>query len=259
MKANGAQRSGVFNAAKRYAHEARVQERVAEKLATLLPEVPDARRVVELGAGTGFLTRSLLARYPAAKLAACDPSPKMLAELERTLGRDARLTVSCCEAERFVFPEEIDIIASSSALQWVESLPTLFRQVRDSLASSGSFAFTLMTHGTLGMLRRTRNELFPELVPARELPSESDVLSALEVAGLHISKSERFVEREEHASPAELLEHLRRIGLNGGTLCRGSRLLRRGELERLRKELERHLDGRAAVAEYCVLTVTGGR
>ncbi len=64
-------------------------------------EVDRANVVVELGAGTGVITRQILARIPLhSKLIAIEINPDFARTLERTHGRDSRFNLYLGSAER---------------------------------------------------------------------------------------------------------------------------------------------------------------
>lgn len=101
------------------------------------------RRILELGAGTGTLTRLLLERFPEAHVTAVDGSVEMLAKASdklRTFAGRARL-------EHAVFERILnegagdgyDLIVSSFALHHMrhEDLPRFFVRLHDSLSPRG--------------------------------------------------------------------------------------------------------------------------
>jgi SAM-dependent methyltransferase len=100
-----------------------------------------ARRVLDLGAGTGKLTRQLLAR--GLDVVAVDPSPNMLAELSRAApGADTRIGT----AEHIGLPDDdVDVVLASSAFHWF-TRP----------AADVEIARVLKPGGTVGLLWNNR-------------------------------------------------------------------------------------------------------
>jgi SAM-dependent methyltransferase len=83
----------------------------------LLPD--GARHVVDLGAGTGKLTASLLDR--GLKVTAVEPSPNMLAELQRELGGRPGLRALSGSAEQVPLPDgAADAVLCAQAWHWVD-------------------------------------------------------------------------------------------------------------------------------------------
>jgi SAM-dependent methyltransferase len=100
----------------------------------------DARDVVELGAGTGLLTRKLLARVR--NVVAVEPDPRMREVLsQRTAGADVRAG----QAEQIAMPDSsADAVIASSAWHWVDeqrAVPEVARILRP-----GGF-FSLLWNG----------------------------------------------------------------------------------------------------------------
>jgi tRNA (cmo5U34)-methyltransferase len=101
------------------------------------------RRILELGAGTGTLTRLLLERFPEASVTALDGSAEMLEKAADKL----RPFAGRVSLERAVFERVLeegaggpfDLIVSSFALHHMrhEDLPRFFARLHDSLAPSG--------------------------------------------------------------------------------------------------------------------------
>ena len=76
--------------------------------------------VLELGAGTGFLTRRILQEFQKVPITAVDLSDSMLDELKKTLSVRDRERVFPCVADMDEFEDnkKYSLICSSFALQW---------------------------------------------------------------------------------------------------------------------------------------------
>jgi SAM-dependent methyltransferase len=107
----------------------------------LLPE--DAHRVLDLGAGTGKLTRELAGR--GLEVTAVDPSTGMLAELRRALP-DVRAHIGT--AERIPLPDDaVDVVLVAQAWHWV-----------DPARAVPEVARILSPGGRLGLIWNLRDE-----------------------------------------------------------------------------------------------------
>lgn len=101
------------------------------------------RRILELGAGTGTLTRLLLERFPEAEVKAVDGSAEMLekaAEKLRAFG--GRVTLERAAFETLLHEgadDTYDLIVSSFALHHMrhQDVPRFFRRLRESLSPGG--------------------------------------------------------------------------------------------------------------------------
>lgn len=163
-----------------------------EALDWLLP--PDAQTVLDLGAGTGKLTRSLVAR--GLGTLAVDPSEPMLAELRRTAPEvDAR--VGTGEAIP-VADGSVDVVLVAQAWHWVDpalALPEVHRVLRPG--------------GSLGLVWNMRDNRTPWVAELSTIITGPDWLQA--VADVELSDRFAPVERAEfswthHLSRADLLD-----------------------------------------------------
>lgn len=105
----------------------------------LLARIPDiaARRVVDLGCGTGNLTALLARRWPDANVAGIDSSEDMI---ERARRDHPGLNWTIGSIESWNPETRFDVVFSNAALHWVDGHETLFRRLRSFLADDGVLA-----------------------------------------------------------------------------------------------------------------------
>ncbi|WP_270407868.1 methyltransferase domain-containing protein [Brachybacterium paraconglomeratum] len=94
------------------------------------------RRVVDLGAGPGTLTRLLAERWPEAEVLAVDSSAEMLARAAEIPG----LTAVHADLRTWEPPGEVDVLVSNAALQWVDGHLELLSRLAGMLAPGGRLA-----------------------------------------------------------------------------------------------------------------------
>ncbi|MFG0256972.1 MAG: class I SAM-dependent methyltransferase [Phycisphaerales bacterium JB043] len=114
-------------------------EPMLEALVAYLPT--NARKVLELGCGTGNLTLRILDRYPDARVTSVDVSEEMLAltrERVSERGWESRWDAARSAFEELDIPDaSFDLIVSSISLHHVEDKPVLFERVRRWLREGG--------------------------------------------------------------------------------------------------------------------------
>lgn len=135
-------------AARRYDELARHQAIAAQHLAERLPADADPRHLLELGCGTGLLTRHLVARCPAAKLTAVDLAPSMLLACRARCLRPTDVAVEA-DAETYWPPDPVDAAVSSCAIQWFDDPERWIAATHARLAPGGWLAVVFPIEGTL--------------------------------------------------------------------------------------------------------------
>jgi len=113
-------------------------EPYARDLARRLP--PEATRVLEIAAGTGRVTRQLLARLPAtAELAVTDLNEPMLDEARRRIGNDSRATWRTADAQELPFGDAaFDAVVCAFGLMFVPDKARAMREMRRVLRPGGA-------------------------------------------------------------------------------------------------------------------------
>jgi malonyl-CoA O-methyltransferase len=131
--------------------QARVAAELLERLAVFAFE---PRVVLDLGAGTGRVTRELKRRYRRALVIALDLAPGMLREARRHQQWWRRFERVCGDALRLPLADaSVDVVFSSLMLQWCEPLDTALAECRRVLKPEGFFAFSTFGPDTLQELR----------------------------------------------------------------------------------------------------------
>jgi trans-aconitate 2-methyltransferase len=204
-------------------------------------------RVVDLGSGTGELTRALHDRLRGANTVGLERSPAMLQASQRFAAHG--LSFERADIAEFRADGTYDLVFSNAALQWVSDHPGLFAHLTHALAPTGQLA-----------VQMPANSDHPSQTVAAALAREAPFADALG----------NFVQESPVLAPERYAELLYRLGFEkqhvrlqvyGHTLAsgadvvewvRGTSLLPYQErlnaplfeafLERYRSELSVHVD-----------------
>lgn len=198
-------------AAHTYDDKADVQREVAERLAARLPalDLPALPRILEIGCGTGFLSRSL-AGMKSAELVITDISEPMVARCRKALGAaaaHARFAVMDGEEPRDLADGGFDLICSSMAFQWFNDLPGSLERLSRLLAPGGYLVFATLAadsfhewthaHADLNMTPGVR--AYPTIdVLSRMLPKGGEGKVAEEHSVRHYSDGHAFLAHLKH-------------------------------------------------------------
>ncbi len=238
-----------FDAAAATYHEAStIQQSVAFRLASIVGEVHNAPgAVLEIGCGTGHLTRELLNRLPNAMIDATDASPEMLRiASERLVADSDRVDFRTLTAGTERLEGHFDLIVSSMTLQWIDTLPALLTdltthasQVAFSVPIIGSFYEWTEAHRRAGFASGTRMLL-----------TESHLKAAISVcaAGLEL-----FEIHDHHVDFPNAIDFVRSLRATGTTTPRDGH--RPVNLRRVLAELPEGITANYRVA-YVVLDST---
>ena len=147
--------SDAFGAAAgRYDDHAGPQRQAAALVADLaFRQMPGgAGRILEIGCGTGLLTRDVQARWPGAEMVVTDLSPGMLAKAASNGLVAGRFMTMDGEAPLFDGPW-FDLILSSLAFQWFDDLAGAIGRLVALLRPGGSLIFSTMGQGSFARWR----------------------------------------------------------------------------------------------------------
>jgi malonyl-CoA O-methyltransferase len=152
-------RAAFAAAARHYDSAAILQREVADRLIERLDPIRlQPRRILELGSGTGYLSRHLAQRYPAADRLAIDFALPMLQQGRARQGWRDRLRrrqyYICADMEALPFAAaSFDLIISNLTLQWSRDLQPLLADLRRLLRREGLLLFSTLGPDTLKELR----------------------------------------------------------------------------------------------------------
>jgi malonyl-ACP O-methyltransferase BioC len=193
-----------------YDENAVVQKRVSARLIDLLQTCKNLHfaRVLEVGCCTGILTKKLCNRYPVGILYLNDLVPE-LCELagrriaEETLSPPLLLPG---DIEETVLPDNLDLIVSSSTLQWLRNFPEIFSRFAEALRDGGYLVFSFFGDGTLLEMRELtgRGLCYPGL----------DQFHAILEPQFTVLTTESWHDELLFSDPRAVLRHLQATGVS---------------------------------------------
>lgn len=191
-----------------YDREATIQRDIAGKLATALEaHAPSlcVSQAMEIGIGTGFLTRLLTQRYPQAEWwfndlvpAAFDWIPKGLRHTHNLIG----------DAETLPFPPALNLLASASALQWFDAPANFIRKSYKALKEGGVLAVSVFGE-------KNFTELNKLIGTGLLYPTLQQWQTWIRQAGFRILTTSEWLCQPTFSNARNLLSHLRNTGVNG--------------------------------------------
>lgn len=194
------------NSLREYNSLAQVQRNIAEKLCELIPR-GEYRLGLEIGAGSGFLTRPLVETYARTRWVAND------------ITAQSRPFLPTCvdfvegDGEQIPIPDGVDLIATASTIQWFDDVPRFLGRAYSELARGGVLAFS-----TFG------EDNFCEIPQAGlEYMTMQELSDAARDVGFEIVLARQWHESLVFETPLEVLHHIKATGVNAVKAHRWSR------------------------------------
>lgn len=219
-------------AAETYDRHARPQQALAQSVVSMLPEMyPE--QILELGGGTGQLTRLVAERFPDVPVAAIDVAEKMVEHSRNAFSKYPHINWIVADAQTFRGSAPYPLIVSSSALHWVGDLKAACENIFECLEPGGTFALGMMLRGTLKELHALRAEIAPEKTPVITLPTYEETKACLQSAGFQLERRMHSEEEIIYADAKTFLKAIHEQGVTGGKVSSGNAPLSRSEISQL--------------------------
>lgn len=188
-----------------YTEHAIVQKQICQHLMQLmldfLPTCHQAR-VFEIGCGSGNLSHLLLQNLQMDHLILND----LYAEVARHFPQLQQIEWRIGDIEQLEFPKQLNVVTSSSALQWMTDLQAIFTKVAHALVQDGFFCFSIFGQQNLKEIKTlTGQGLEYHSMPELE---QSLIQSGFEV--LHLSEQLTTL---YFTHPKQVLQHLKATGV----------------------------------------------
>jgi len=153
-----------FNrAASTYSHHSEIQLITAQQLVQCSP-LTSPQHVLDIGAGTGILTKKLAKKYPNSNIHAIDISENMLQELTRFNMQN--IHTKCMDYLDYFPVVKFDLIVSNAVLHWMD-IEKAIQKISTELSKNGETLLTIFGS-------KSSNEL-SELLP--RINRKNDIVS----------------------------------------------------------------------------------
>ncbi|HIE40910.1 MAG TPA: malonyl-ACP O-methyltransferase BioC [Thiomicrorhabdus sp.] len=214
------------HAAPSYEEAAVLQKVIAERMDERLELTTlKTQTILDVGAGTGFLTEKLIARYPHANLFAIDLSLSMLQQAHPRL-QTARFpwlgtnilcktAATAINADAYQLPfanQSVDLITSNLMLQWCDDLDAVFQEFRRVMRPEGLLMFSTFGPDTLKELRHAWKTADPEQEHVNQFIDMHDIGDALIRNGFGQPVMDIELFTLTYDQPINVLKDLKAIG-----------------------------------------------
>ncbi len=219
-------------AANSYDGAAVLQLEIAKRMGDRLDYIKQQpKRVLDVGCGTGFITKDLLQRYPKAEVIALDLAHSM-ARKSREQGSWLRKPKAvCADAEFLPLKEDsIDFVISSLMLQWSNDLNKAFTGFHHVLAPNGLLLFSTFGPETLREIRESWSEV-DDRAHTSNFADMHEIGDALLQAGFQDPVTDMEMITMTYANVRQLMRDIKQIGASNTDSNRSKGLMGKAKLK----------------------------
>lgn len=224
---------------------------------TLLEKYPLQRAagmVLDVGCGTGFLTRHLAVDRARQSLVALDIALPML-QFSRQKNADLPAHYICADAEKMPFAARcVQQIYSNLALQWCQDLSAVFSDFKRMLNGGGQLVFATFGPDTLRELKAAWAAV-DEFAHVNEFYAPDQIIGFLREAGFKAISSDAVIYRSSYPSVMALMRELKGIGAHNVNLARNRKPTTRQQLQRMIGRYEQHMADSGVIASYEIIFI----
>jgi len=138
-----------------YDWAALIQRETAEKLINFTPDTAPTK-ILEIGCGTGFLTKLLVQKYPDSQITATDISGKMI---EKCKSKLPFIHFEKTDGETYEPTTKYDLIISNMTVQWFDNPVTGIDRLKEFLNPNGSLLFSTLGDKSFYQWREILNDM----------------------------------------------------------------------------------------------------
>lgn len=190
---------------KSYNQNAIVQDMMASKMLIELHKIsPEFENILELGTGTGLLTKKIAANIKFENYYANDLVDKSKTYVQRMI---PNAQFFCGNALKIKIPKKADLIVSNAMFQWFENLEKAISIIKLSLNKNGILAFSTFSPENYKEIKELTGLTL-------QYKTQNEIEEILKKQGFDILYSEKFYEEIKFKSPLELLAHMKNTGVN---------------------------------------------
>lgn len=188
-----------------YTEHAIAQKQICQHLMQLmLDHLPTQHqaRVLEIGCGSGNLSHLLLQNLQIDRLILND----LYAEVQQHFSQQQQLEWRIGDIEQLEFPTQLNLVTSSSALQWMTDLQAVFTKVAYALVQQGFFCFSIFGQQNLKEIKALTGQ-------GLEYHTLSELQQVLTQTGFNLLHLNEQIKTLHFSHPKQVLQHLKATGV----------------------------------------------
>lgn len=204
--------------AKTYDQYAIVQKHMGDFLINQLKDT-QPKSILEIGSGTGYVTKKLSETFPNADILAVDIAEGMIKVAQASIEKD-HVTFICEDIESYDLTDTYDLIISNATFQWFNTPLETLNKLKSCLNSNGQLIFSTFGNETFKELHATYSKLQDNCVssvqPGQSFMTEKAMYNMLHKVFNHVSVTSEFY-TEYFDSCLDFFQSIKKIGANNAS------------------------------------------
>ncbi len=189
-----------------YDENAKIQKQMAEKLVSLLSGKSDFKNILEIGCGTGLLTKIVSQKCDFEKYIAND----IVADCGNYISKinpDIKFIEGDIEKLLVETDKKFDLIISNASIQWIEDFEGFIKKLISKLKTDGILLFSIFGNENF-------REIFYVLGKTLKYYSKNELIEMFKDFETTIEEEVRIM---AFKSPKDVLKHIQSTGVNAIT------------------------------------------
>ncbi len=208
-------RQAFTDAAYQYDVLTDLHKEIGRELAAKVIKIESVDSILDIGMGTGFITKKLKFYFPESLIVGLDFAEGMI---NKAREGETDLTIVQADAGQLPFKDNsFDVIVSNLAFQWVDDLEKAFGLCRQSLKNDGTFLMTMFgfkTFDELFVSLAESSKLKDKTLKIHRLPMQDEVAEAMRHAGFNDIKVDYERIKVRFTDMMSLIKWIKSIGAN---------------------------------------------
>jgi malonyl-CoA O-methyltransferase len=207
-------RQAFSDAAIQYDVLTSLHKEIGRELMRKINTLEDAKRILDIGMGTGWLTNKLKFYFPDAMVIGMDFALGMIESAKKE--NEEGVHIVQADAANLPFKDDaFDVIISNLAFQWITDLAKVFVLCQRSLSREGRLVLTMFGYNTFQELfLALGKESGIDKAQFRRLADRESVEAALKESGFNKIKVEEEFIKVHFPMMLDLLKWIKDIGAN---------------------------------------------
>lgn len=249
-------RLSFASAADSYDGLATLQRQVGQDLLALFDVNFTNNIVMDIGCGTGFLTKELMLASSVRKMYALDIAYSMLEATRIKLEHLETVHYICADAELIPLQKQaVDKIVSNLALQWCQNLTQVFEGFNHALKPGGQLVFSTFGPATLQELKQAWSEV-DDYTHVNEFYTVDELTVFLQQAGFDDIQIESKCYLSNYQAVIELMRELKGIGAKNMLSGRNKNTTSKTQMQNMINAYEKYRINKLIPATYEIIFVS---